>query len=96
MNKDLSRKTFALLSTSALAAGAARGAAVYSPVNIIVSAGTTLDLDLNQANTPDFKMAFGGGSKPFIDNSPNTGGAFVLADANQELPLTAAGTSRTF
>ncbi len=86
------RKTFALLSTSALAAGAAQGAVLYTPVNITIPGNGTLTLDLNQDSTPDFKIV-GHTSKPYLDNTPNPGAAFVLSDSTtQGLPLTAAGT----
>jgi hypothetical protein len=85
-------KTLALLSTSALAAGAARGAVVYTPLNVTIPGNGTLNLDLNQDSVPDFKIA-GSSTKPFIDNTPNPGASLVLsASANQGLPLTAAGT----
>ncbi len=85
------RKTFALLSTSALAAGAAQGAVLYTPVNITIPGNGTLTLDLNQDSTPDFKIV-GGSTKPFIDNSPNAA-AFVLSESDdQGLPLTTVGT----
>ncbi len=86
------RKTFALLSTSALAAGAAQGAVLYTPVNITIPGNANLTLDLNQDSMPDFKI-LGHTSKPYLDNTPNPGAAFVLSDsATQGLPLTAAGT----
>lgn len=85
-------KTLALLSTSALAAGAARGAVVYTPLNVTLPGNVSWNLDLNQDGTPDFKIA-GGSTKPYLDNSPASSSAFVLAaSANQGLPLTAAGT----
>jgi hypothetical protein len=88
------RKTFALLSTSALAAGAAQGAVLYTPVNVTLSASGHLALDLNQDGTPDFQMGFGGSAKPYISNTvAGATSPFVLsASANQGLPLTPAGT----
>jgi hypothetical protein len=87
------RKTFALLSTSALAAGAAQGAVLYTPVNITIAASGRMTLDLNQDGTPDFLMQFGGAAKPSIDNSLNPSAAFVLSESDdQGLPLTAVGT----
>src|ERR1035441_4393477 len=88
------RKTFALLSTSALAAGAAQGAVLYTPVNITLSASGKLALDLNQDSTPDFLMGFGGSAKPYISNTvAGATSPFVLsASADQGLPLTAVGT----
>ncbi len=90
------RKTLAFLSTSALAAGAAHGAVLYTPVNITLSQYGTLALDLNQDGTPDFQMHFNGNAsaKPYISNTPaGATSSFVLsASANQGLPLTAAGT----
>src|ERR1035441_4197315 len=70
------RKTFALLSTSTLAAGAAQGAVLYTPVNITLAQNGALALDLNQDGTPDFQMAFQIGllghaaDKPYITNTP--------------------------
>src|ERR1035437_11115049 len=88
------RKTFALLSTSALAAGAAQGAVLYTPINITLSASGKLALDLNQDATPDFLMGFGGSAKPYISNTvAGATSPFVLsASADQGLPLTAAST----
>ena len=54
LNMTSTRKTFALLSTSALAAGAAQGAVLYTPVNITIPGNGNLTLDLNQDSTPDF------------------------------------------
>jgi hypothetical protein len=86
------RKTFALLSTSALAAGAAQGAVLYTPLNMTIPGGRDSSLDLNQDTVPDFKIA-GSSTKPFIDNSLAPGSSLVLSDsANQGLPVTAAGT----
>ena len=86
------RKTFALLSTSALAAGVAQGAVLYTPLDITVPGGRDLNLDLNQDTAPDFKIA-GSSTKPSIDNSPAPGSSLVLSDSSsQGLPLTAAGT----
>jgi hypothetical protein len=94
LNMNSTRKTVVLLSTSALAAGAAQGAVLYSPVNITLSASGHLALDLNQDGTPDFLMGFGGSAKPYISNTVATATSpFVLsASANQGLPLTPAGT----
>ena len=87
------RKTIALLSTSALAAGAAQGAVLYTPVNITLSASGKLYLDLNQDGTSDFKMAFNGSAaKPYFDSSPSGGSTAVLAGTNLGLPLTTVGT----
>ena len=92
LHMNSTKKTIALLSTSALAAGAAQGAVLYSPLNITVPGGRNLNLDLNQDSAPDFKIA-GSSTKPSIDNSPNSASAFVLSDSSsQGLPLTAAGT----
>jgi hypothetical protein len=88
------KKTFALLSTSALAAGAAQGAVLYTPVNITLSASGKLTLDLNQDGAPDFQLGFNTAPKPYI-NSALAGATspFVLsASADQGLPLTAVGT----
>jgi len=89
------RKTVALLSTSALAAGAARGAILYTPLNLTITGDTALTLDLNQDGAPDFQMQFdaNGAAKPVIisTNSPNA--CFVLsASSNQGLPVTTLGT----
>jgi hypothetical protein len=94
LHMNSTRKTFALLSTSALAAGAAQGAVLYTPVNITLSASGKLALDLNQDSTPDFLMGFGGSAKPYISNTvAGATSPFVLsASADQGLPLTAAGT----
>src|ERR1035437_3443173 len=84
------RKTFALLSTSALAAGAAQGSVLYTPFNMTVPGGRDSSLDLNQDAVPDFKIA-GSSTKPFVDNTPAPGSSLVLSDsASQGLPLTAA------
>jgi hypothetical protein len=60
------KKTIALLSSSALAAGAAHGAILYEPVNITFTTDQKLALDLNQDGFPDFLMTFGGAAKPSI------------------------------
>jgi hypothetical protein len=86
------RKTFALLSTSALAAGAAQAAITYSPVNVTITGNSSVTLDLDQDGTPDFKIV-GSSAKPYINSTPNPGSAFVLSDSTtQGLPLTPAGT----
>ena len=66
------KKTVALLSTSALAAGAAHGAVLYTNVNITLSEHGALSLDLNQDGTPDFQLAFNAtaAAKPYITNAP--------------------------
>ncbi|EEF61350.1 immunoglobulin domain-containing protein [Pedosphaera parvula] len=91
---DTTKKALALLSTSALAAGAAHGAVLYTPVNITLSASGKLNLDLNQDGAPDFQMGFSGAPKPFINNSvAGATPSYVLSgSANQGLPLTVAGT----
>ena len=89
------RKTFALLSTSALAAGAAQGAVLYTPINITLSQHGALTFDLNQDGTPDYKLAFNAtaAAKPYISVLAAPTSSFVLSDsANQGLPVTAAGT----
>jgi hypothetical protein len=92
LNMNPTRKTFALLSTSALAAGAAQGAVLYQPIDVTIPGNATLTLDLNQDSTPDFKI-LGHTSKPYLDNTPNSGAAFVLSDGTTRgLPLTTAGT----
>ena len=90
-----SKKTVAVLSTSALAAGVAQGAIVYTPINLIISGNTALTLDLNQDGSPDFQLQFAANAaaKPFIisTNAPTTD--FVLSSsANQGLPVTSLGT----
>jgi len=96
------RKTFALLSTSALAAGAAQGAVLYTPVNITISANGALALDLNQDGTPDFQLAFETGiiglrasDKPYITNTPPAlTTSFVLSSSpSNALPVTPSGTT---
>jgi hypothetical protein len=88
------KKTLALLSTSALAAGAAKGAVIYTPINITLSASGKLALDLNLDGSPDFQLGFNGAPKPFINNVPaGATSSYVLSAAsNQGLPLTPAGT----
>src|SRR5689334_4986645 len=88
------RKTFALLSTSALAAGAAHGAVIYTPINITLSASGKLALDLNQDGLPDFQLGFAGAPKPYINNvPPGVTSSYVLSSStDQGLPLTPAGT----
>lgn len=90
------RKTFAFFSTSALAAGAAHGAVLYTPVNITLSEHGALALDLNQDGSPDFQLAFNASAaaKPFITNAPVVVTTpFVLsASGNQGLPVTTSGT----
>src|SRR5580704_6920360 len=90
------KKTVALLSTSALAAGAAHGAILYTNVNITLSEHGALSFDLNQDGTPDFQLAFNAttASKPYITNTPPAlTTSFVLsASANQGLPVTTSGT----
>jgi len=89
------KRTFALLSTSALAAGAAQGAVLYTPVNITLSQHGVMTFDLNQDGAPDFKLAFNttAAAKPYITTVAGPTSSFVLsASANQGLPVTAAGT----
>ncbi len=91
------RKTFTLLSTSALAAGAAHGAVLYTNVNITLSEHGALALDLNQDGTPDFQLAFNAtaAAKPYITNTPPAlTTSFVLSASGTEgLPLTASGAT---
>ena len=95
------RKTFALLSTSTLAAGAAQGAVLYTPVNITLAQNGALALDLNQDGTPDFQMAFQIGllghaaDKPYITNTPPAlTTSFVLSSSpSNALPVTPIGTT---
>ena len=91
-----STKALALLSTSALAAGAARGAVLYTPVNITLSQNGALSLDLNQDGTPDFELGFNASlaAKPYINNTPTgpTASYVLSSSANLGLPLTPAGT----
>src|ERR1035441_6157557 len=95
------RKTFALLSTSTLAAGAAQGAVLYTPVNITLAQNGALALDLNQDGTPDFQMAFQIGllghaaDKPYITNTPPAlTTSFVLSlSPSNALPVTPIGTT---
>lgn len=94
------RRTVALLSTSALAAGAAQGAVLYTPVNITLSQNGMLALDLNQDGTPDFQMAFQVGllghasDKPYIATAPPAlTTPFVLSSSpSNALPVTPIGT----
>ncbi len=87
------RKTLTFLSTSALAAGAAHGAVLYTPFNTTMALNATLDFDLNQDGASDYLLKFdGGAAKPYIDNGPSFGTAFVLGEASLGLPLTPAGT----
>ena len=81
------KKTLALVSTSALAAGAAQGAVLYTPIDITIAPHAKMTLDLNQDATPDFLMQFldSKPARPSIDNSLN-GSAYVLAGANLGLP----------
>jgi hypothetical protein len=91
------KKTIAFLSSSALAAGAAHGAVVYTPIDLTISGVEALDLDLNQDGIPDYQIQWYANStaKPYIFQGPsgsaNTS-AFVLATASQGLPLTGIGT----
>src|SRR5574340_255119 len=88
------KKTLALLSTSALAAGAAQGAVIYTPVNITVSPHSTLSFDLNQDGAADFQLAFNasGAAKPYITALSGLTSGSVLSDGTtQGLPLTPAG-----
>ena len=91
---NTTKRTVALLSTSALAAGAAHGAVLYTNVSITIAASGHLALDLNQDGTPDFLMGFGGTAKPYISNTvAGATSPFVLsASSNMGLPLTTAGT----
>jgi len=92
------RKTVALLSTSALAVGAAHGAVVYTPINLTISGVEALDLDLNQDGTPDYQIQWNAGNtaKPYIFQGPsgsaNTSAFVLSASSNQDLPLTPIGT----
>src|ERR1700722_11726251 len=91
------KKTVALLSTSALAAGAAHGAILYTNVNITLSEHGALSLDLNQDGTPDFQLAFNASAaaKPYITNAPPilTTPAVLSAGSTQGLPVTTSGTT---
>jgi hypothetical protein len=91
---NTTKRTVALLSTSALAAGAAQGAVLYTNVSITIAASGHLALDLNQDGTPDFLMGFGGTAKPYISNTvAGATSPFVLSDSSGlGLPLTTAGT----
>jgi hypothetical protein len=89
------KKTVALLSTSALAAGAANGAILYTNINMTVSAHGALALDLDHDGVPDFQLAFNANNavKPYITNAPAGSGPFVLsASPNEGLPVTPIGT----
>jgi hypothetical protein len=91
------KKTIALLSTSALAAGAAHGAVLYTNINITLSEHGALALDLNQDGTPDFQLAFNASAaaKPYITNAPPTltTPAVLSATSTQGLPVTTSGTT---
>ncbi len=90
------KKTIALLSTSALAAGAAHGAVLYTNINITLSEHGALALDLNQDGTPDFQLAFNAtaAAKPYITNAPPTltTPAVLSTNSTQGLPVTTNGT----
>ena len=91
------KKTVALLSTSALAAGAAHGAVLYTNINITLSEHGALALDLNRDGTPDFQLAFNANAaaKPYITNAPPTltTPAVLSATSTQGLPVTTSGTT---
>ena len=90
------KKTVAFLSTSALAAGAAHGAILYTPINVAITGNTALAFDLNQDGIPDFQIEFSANSaaKPYIAAGPaGTTSSFVLSGANMGLPLTPQGTT---
>jgi len=93
MNLNSTQKAFTLLSTSALAAGAAQGAVLYTPINITIPGNGKLNLDLNQDSEADFLIT-GGSTKPQIDNTPSPAGtAYVLSQsADMGLPLTTVAT----
>ncbi|HOW80656.1 MAG TPA: hypothetical protein PK406_14520, partial [Verrucomicrobiota bacterium] len=93
MNLNSTQKAFTLLSTSALAAGAAQGAVLYTPINITIPGNGKLNLDLNQDSVADFLIT-GGSTKPQIDNTPSPAGtAYVLSQsADMGLPLTTVAT----
>ena len=102
------KKSAAVLSTSALAAGMAHGAVVYTYTNLTVSGTTVATFDLNQDGTADcgfgFYDAAVGTAKPYVYQTPNksvnSAGSetYVLSDAtdpssqSQGLPLTPVGT----
>ena len=94
---NTTQRTVALLSTSALAAGAAHGAILYIPVNITISQHGGLNLDLNQDGTTDFTLAFNSSAaaKPYISaQSSGLSSTYVLsASSNQGLPVTPSGTT---
>jgi hypothetical protein len=90
------KKTVAFLSTSALAAGAAHGAILYTPINLTITGNTALALDLNQDGTPDFQIEFSANSaaKPYIAAGPSGAtSSFVLSASNMGLPVTPIGTT---
>ena len=92
------KKTVALVSTSALAVGAAHGAILYTPVNITLSPNGALNLDLNQDGVADFQLAYNTGFnpalKPYITNMPPVlTTSFVLSGSSSDgLPITPGGT----
>jgi MYXO-CTERM domain-containing protein len=101
-----SKKSLALVSTSALAAGMAQGSVIYSgPLNLQQSSSATLTrqgVDMTGDGINDFAFGFEAVSPPkpyvdartFVDGAlPNQSGIIgVLTKANTGLPVTLAGT----
>ena len=97
------KKSLALVSTSALTAGMAQGAIIYSgPLNIQVTdtAGNTRPaVDVNGDGKTDFVFGYEGSApKPYVDTrkeylAPN-GIVNLLAKANHGLPVTGSLTSQ--
>jgi len=93
------KQTFAVASTSVLAAGMAQGAIVYSGnISNELSDTSAYQIDLDQDFTFDYTVRFDGINgnnqlKPFIDarnvGNPN---AWVLSKSNTGAPLTLFGT----
>lgn len=95
-------KQIALVSASALTAGLAHGAIVYTYANTTTSiSGGYLYLDLNQDGQIDFECNFDGSpsqTKPYVSNTPGLAEAnytpYVLSDSiNHGFPLTTNGTA---
>ncbi|HTI98951.1 MAG TPA: immunoglobulin domain-containing protein [Dongiaceae bacterium] len=98
--KDIPKKSLAVLSTSALAAGMAHGAITYHYYNTVAFAadsGST-PFDLDGDGHVDYLVKFSNNNvnKPFVDNSVadfNISAPFVLSDGSSGLPLTTNGTA---
>ncbi len=94
MNK---KQTFAVASTSVLAAGMAQGAIVYSgPISYAITGNDSYPVDLNQDSNMDYIVHFDGANgdnqlKPFVDSRNTNPNAWVLSKSNSGAPVSPFG-----